>query len=83
MKEIVCEGVKWIQRIQKRDNFSAVLNMKMNFRFHERWGIFMNSCVNIKFSRRTLFHGVSKLPTEYARRHGKLNLVGISTGVKM
>ena len=39
LQEVGCEGVDWIDVAQDRDRWWALVNVVMNIRIHETWGI--------------------------------------------
>jgi hypothetical protein len=55
LREIEWEGVDWIHLAQDRDQWWAPVNTVMNFRVPLKAGNFLT----VRFSRRTLLHGVS------------------------
>jgi hypothetical protein len=40
LREIVWDGVDWMYLAEDRDQWWAIVNMVITFRFHKRWGIF-------------------------------------------
>jgi hypothetical protein len=53
-------GIDLIDLVQDRDRWRAFLNAAMNVRFPENAGNFLTGSGQVGFSRRTVFHGVSK-----------------------
>jgi hypothetical protein len=53
------EGVGWIQQVQNTVQWRAVVNTVMNFRVTQKAGNFLSSGDTIRFSSRTVFHGLS------------------------
>jgi hypothetical protein len=51
----------WIELAQDRDRWQSLVNAAMNIRVPSNAGNFLTSCIPVSFSRRTLFHGVSKI----------------------
>jgi hypothetical protein len=55
LQEVGCGSMDWIKLAQDRDRWRALVNEVMDMR-----GNFLTSYKSVSFSRRTLFHGVSK-----------------------
>ena len=53
-------GMDWIKLAQERDRWRALVNETMNLQVPQNAWNFLTSCKPVSFSRRTLFHGVSK-----------------------
>jgi hypothetical protein len=58
-KEIGWEGVDWVYLAQDTDQWWTVVKVVMNLQVPENAGSFLNSCVIISLTRRTLFHDMS------------------------
>jgi hypothetical protein len=56
IQKVGCEGMDWIGLAQDRNRWRAIVNAVMNLRVQ----YFLTICKPVSFSRRTLFHGVSK-----------------------
>jgi hypothetical protein len=50
----------WIELAQDWDRWREVVNGEMNIRVPQNAGNFLISLETVRFSRRTLLHGVSK-----------------------
>jgi len=65
----------WIDLAQDRNKWQVLVNKVMNIRVPQNARNFLTSCVTIRFSRKTLLHGVIYLLT-YAVRRRLVRLVG-------
>jgi hypothetical protein len=60
LQEVGCGVMDWIELAQDRDRWRALVTLVMNLLDPYCARILLNSWKPVSFSRRTLFHGVSK-----------------------
>jgi hypothetical protein len=60
LQEVGCGYMDWIGLAQDKDRWQTLVSVVMNLRVPRNVGNFPTSCKPVSFSRRTLYHGVSK-----------------------
>ena len=60
LQEVGCGYVDWIWLAQDTDRWRTLVSAVMNIRVALNAGNFLTSCKPVSFSRRTLYHAVSK-----------------------
>ena len=60
LQEMGCGYMDWIGLAQDTDRWRTIVSAVMNFRVPCNAGNFLTSCKPVSFSRRALYHGVSK-----------------------
>jgi hypothetical protein len=59
LREIGWGGMDWIHLAQNRDQWRALVNMKMNLQVPQHFWKFLNRLATGSFSKRTQLYGVS------------------------
>ena len=59
LQELACGYMDWIGLAQDRDRWRTLVSAVMNLRVPRNAWNFLTSCKPVRFSRRTLHHGVS------------------------
>ena len=65
LQEVRCVFIDWIGLTQDRDWWRTLVSAVMNLRVPWNAGNFLTTCKPVSFSRRTLYHGVSKYNAYY------------------
>ena len=60
LQEVKCGYMDWIGLAQDRDRWRTLVSAVRNLRVPWNAGNFLTSCKPVRFSRRTLYHEVSK-----------------------
>ena len=60
LQEMGCGYMDWIGLAQDRDRWRTLVSAVMNLRVPWNVRNFLTNCKQVSFSRRTLYHGVSK-----------------------
>jgi hypothetical protein len=60
LQRVGYESKDWIDMSEDRDSWLSFVNSVMNFSDSIKCAEFLDYLISISFSRRTLFHGVSK-----------------------
>jgi len=67
LQEVGCWYMDWIGLAQDRDRWRTLVSAVMNLRVPGNAGNFLTSCKPVTFSRRALYHGVSKYGITFIR----------------
>ena len=67
-------GIDWIDLVQDRDRWRAVLNLVINLRVRYNAGNFLTSWEPVNISRRPVFHGVCKQECARSATHMRMVL---------
>jgi hypothetical protein len=59
LQDVGCRVMDWIELVQDRDMWWALVNAAMNLRVPQNAGNFLTGCKPVSFARRTMLHGVS------------------------